>query len=93
MSFTNRLNEVIEESRSALSELIDDFGENIPNYNERGLNVEIFEILLDGRKITHITNERAYDERGLITNIEHIILFHLEDFLLAIDHYSNMEKK
>lgn len=87
MSFVNRLNEIVAEAQSSLAELIEVFGEDVPDFNERGLNVEKFDMLLDGYQVTHLTEKNAYDERGQQTTISYIAENHLEEFLLDVDKF------
>ncbi len=87
MSFRMRLNEIVAEAQSSLAELIEVYGEDIPHFNERGLNVENFDILLDGYQVTHLTENNAYDERGQQTSISYITENHLEEFLFAVDKF------
>lgn len=41
MSFVNRLNEIVAEAQSSLAELIEVFGEDVPDFNERGQQTTI----------------------------------------------------
>lgn len=59
--------------------------ETIPNYSVSGLNISEHDLCVDGYLITHITDDLAYDERGLQYSLTYFLDEHLEKVCELLD--------
>jgi len=85
-------NSVIEQANQTIVELLDTKGGPAPHRHGTFLDVTRFELVIDGKLITHINDDIALDEDGLEY---HLYCFSsngtINEFLSALDSLSDGE--